>query len=227
MKLPFGKALEHSFASSSVAIAIILIGGSIASSAQDSTAVQRAIVDPPAELMQVSAPATTPTAVPAAPQPTLVALDATPAKPKKPKKAVSAPVPAGKGMDAQAVTKMYLGKTWVWPEGGGYFGPDKSLVAWSGAGDKATYAEGKWYVTSLGTLCMRATWFTHKKGSPNLTCFEHRVDGMTILQKKLGAGSWYTFRSAPEVPTDEFAKLKDGDLVSEHLTALKLSSDTK
>ena len=198
----------------------VLMSGSSALGTVEANSARQSLLSPSAELAQAPVPAVT------ADDPVLVAL-AKPAvatlKPKSKalKKLASLSPPPSKLMSALQVRRLFLGKTWLWPDGAGYFADDSKFAAWSGAGDKAVYGEGRWTVSAFGTLCMRATWYTKKAHGPNVTCFSHRIEGDTVFQKKLPSGTWYAFRNAPATPADEFAKLKDGDLVVQKVDEIK------
>jgi hypothetical protein len=132
------------------------------------------------------------------------------------------PLPQGAHMMTPfEIVKLYRGKTWVWPNGGGYFEPGARFFAWSsGTDNTSSYAMGRWMVTEDGRVCMKATWFSGGKGTPATTCFAHSVAGNVIYQRKMPAGNWYVFRADPPAATDEFANLKDGDLVKEKIAEL-------
>jgi hypothetical protein len=117
-------------------------------------------------------------------------------------------------MPAWELAQLYGGKSWIWGEGAGYLAPDRKFLAWSGSGDAATYATGRWLVTDGGRMCFKAVWHAKSGSGPNTTCFSHRKVGSTIVQKKEPNGQWYVFRSSEPAATDEYSKLRSGDEVS-------------
>ena len=122
-------------------------------------------------------------------------------------------------MSAKDLAGVYGDKTWVWPNGAGYFAGTGQFVAWSASGEKASYAEGKWTVTDAGRMCMEATWRTKGGSAANVTCFAHQAYGNTIYQMKEPSGEWYIFKHAKVRPKDEYAKLRKGDLASSRAAA--------
>jgi len=116
-------------------------------------------------------------------------------------------------VSAAALYRLYRDKTWLWQNGAGFFAKDGRFSAWSGSGDEATYAEGRWWVNFLGGLCINATWRSKDWVKVNLTCFSHSKDGNLLYQKREPSGAWAVFRSFPGKPDDEYQKLRKGDLV--------------
>lgn len=132
------------------------------------------------------------------------------------------PENAAKPMGVEQLYKVYRNKTWVWPDGGGFFASDGRFIAWSGKGDAGTYAEGRWWATGgTGEVCFQAAWHSAKGVAHDRTCFAHRATGGIIYQKKEPSGAWYPFKNSPGGPNDEFQKLQEGDLVTENLKQLK------
>jgi hypothetical protein len=125
-------------------------------------------------------------------------------------KASSDPAKVASAADVRAI---YMDKTWVWQDGAGYFAESGNFTAWSGTGEKTTYASGLWWVDDKGQLCIDARWRTMNAAKANITCFDHRRDGNVWYQKKVPSGSWYVFKSDPGKPDDESEKLKRGDLI--------------
>lgn len=128
-------------------------------------------------------------------------------------------------ISAEDITGIYGGKTWVWQNGSGYFAKTGEFVAWSGSGEKATYAKGKWTVTDAGRMCMTAAWRTKAGSAENTTCFAHQASagGNTIYQMKEPSGDWYIFKHAKIRKKDEYAKLRKGDLASTRAAAISQS----
>ncbi len=109
--------------------------------------------------------------------------------------ALSEPKPRGsKPADPQAIMQHYLGKTWDWTEGASYWGSAGSFQAtWKGR----SIADGKWYVTTRGTMCYDAVWkYRADDGSvgtdPIKNCWKHVVskDGQ-IWQRSHDEENWY------------------------------------
>ncbi len=48
-----------------------------------------------------------------------------------------------------------MDKTWVWQDGAGYFAESGHFTAWSGTGEKTTYAGGLWWVDDKGPALYR------------------------------------------------------------------------
>jgi hypothetical protein len=115
---------------------------------------------------------------------------------------------------AKQVHAWYAGKTWLWEDGAGYFSPDRKFYAWSGSGENASIARGKWQATKQGRLCFSASWegVTYKEYVR--TCFSHRIGDDTIYQAREPDGTWYRFRHSPPRRSDEYFKLVPGDEVT-------------
>ncbi|MDQ3558088.1 MAG: DUF995 domain-containing protein [Pseudomonadota bacterium] len=124
-------------------------------------------------------------------------------------------------MTAVELVQVYGGKSWMWSDGAGYLAPDRRFLAWSGAGDTATYASGRWLVTDAGRMCFKAVWEYDGGSSPALTCFSHRKDGSTIYQRKEPAGEWYVFRHSDASVESEYKKLQKGDAVTANLSLVQ------
>ncbi|MCZ8548493.1 DUF995 domain-containing protein [Mesorhizobium qingshengii] len=116
---------------------------------------------------------------------------------------------------------LYRDKSWPWPDGAGRLQTDgRRFTAWSGSGDKASWAVGRWTVSDQGRLCFKAQWHTVSGAYPNTTCFIHKKLGNIVYQKRQPSGDWYVFKHA-EPADDEFSKLADRDLVSNNLERIK------
>lgn len=117
---------------------------------------------------------------------------------------------------------LYRDKSWQWPDGAGRMETDgRRFTAISGSGDMASWAEGRWVVTDRGRFCLDADWHGSTGIFPDRTCFEHRLDGKTIYQRRLPAGDWYVFKHNPTAIEDEFTKLVRKDLVSTELEEVR------
>ncbi|MHC5232886.1 DUF995 domain-containing protein [Brucella sp. LJL56] len=125
-------------------------------------------------------------------------------------------------LSAEALEALYSGRTWKWKDGGGYFSADRHrFIAWSQKGRAWSYAQGRWYATDSGKLCLQAYWVSKMGGSSDTTCFLHREQDGVIYQKRSLGGSWYVFRHNPSRPTDEAVKLLRGDRISKGLAIMK------
>lgn len=125
-------------------------------------------------------------------------------------------------MSSEKLEALYAGRSWNWSNGAGYFSKDgRRFAAWSQKGAYWSYAKGRWYATDSGKVCMRALWLTKMTASPNTTCFLHREKDGVIYQKPSLGGKWYVFRSNPSRSDDESRKLRQGDLVQNHLQRLE------
>lgn len=134
----------------------------------------------------------------------------------------AAPPKGAHAMTPFEVVKLYRGKTWMWPAGGGFFEPGARFFAWSSEpGKSPSYALGRWMAMEDGRMCMKAKWFSSAgKGAPATTCFAHSVAGNVVYQRRMPSGDWYVFRADPPAADNEFAKLKDGDLVKAKIVEL-------
>ncbi|KAB2657876.1 DUF995 domain-containing protein [Brucella tritici] len=129
---------------------------------------------------------------------------------------------AASPLSARALEALYSGRTWKWKDGGGYFSADRHrFIAWSQKGRVWSYAQGRWYATDSGKLCLQAYWVSKTGSSSDTTCFLHREQDGVIYQKRSLGGSWYVFRNNPPRPTDEAAKLLRGDRISKGLAIMK------
>ncbi|WP_425514007.1 DUF995 domain-containing protein [Brucella intermedia] len=129
---------------------------------------------------------------------------------------------AASPLSATALEALYSGRTWKWKDGGGYFSADRHrFTAWSQKGRAWSYAEGRWYATDNGKLCLQAYWVNKMSGGGDTTCFLHREKNGVIYQKRSLGGTWYVFRNNPPRPTDEAAKLLRGDRISKGLARMK------
>jgi hypothetical protein len=120
---------------------------------------------------------------------------------------------------------VYRDKSWRWPDGAGRMETDgRHFTAIAGSGSGASWAEGRWIVTDRGRLCLDAQWHTPVGNFPDRTCFEHRLDGNTIYQRRAPAGTWNIFKHSPAEADDEFTKLVREDLVSAGLEEVRSAS---
>lgn len=129
----------------------------------------------------------------------------------------------GRPMKATDLRQLYGGKTWVWPNGGGYMDPSGRFVGVAGK----DYVRGTWQASDNGRMCFGGTWTSGGKRSEDRTCFSHRSTGDTIYQRKDPSGAWYAFKHDPVRGTDEFSKLVQGDQVSDQVKQIQavLSAD--
>lgn len=132
------------------------------------------------------------------------------------------PLNNAKPMSVAQLFALYRDKTWLWPDGGGFFASNGQFAAWSGKGDTAGYAEGRWWLSGAdGKLCFQATWRTRKGNARKRDCFDHRAVGDVIYQRKEPSGAWYRFKNSPNDAGDQFHALKVGDLVADTVKRLK------
>lgn len=117
-------------------------------------------------------------------------------------------------LSGQQLFELYVGKTWQWGEGGGYFGPHGKFQARTVSGDEVTLGAGTWGVSDKGMMCFRAVWAKSSGNSRANTCFDHAMAGADIYQRRLPDGDWYVFRHGVPVESDEYNKLISKDLVS-------------
>lgn len=125
-------------------------------------------------------------------------------------------------LSAYEVYSLYRNKTWQWPTGGARFtAHDRKLVAFVDDKGKRSFAEGSWYVSDLGMMCMQARWTAADGSGPARTCFGHSKIGDTIYQRRVPNGEWYVFKHAKPKPGDEYRKLVASDAITEKALRLK------
>lgn len=162
----------------------------------------------------------------------LLAGNATAASKPKPVDETAKLAEAASPMKADALEKLYAGRTWKWKTGGGFlsaeasggwFVPDewKRFAAWSRQGRRWSYGEGSWFTTNSGKLCLHALWTDEDWRTSARTCFLHREKNGVIYQKPSIGGKWYVFSHNPAQATDEARKLVAGDRVSKELARMK------
>ncbi|HEV7309040.1 DUF995 domain-containing protein [Ensifer sp.] len=126
-------------------------------------------------------------------------------------------------LSAYEVYSLYRNKTWNWPTGGARFtAHDRKLVAYvnKGKGDRS-YAEGNWYVSDLGMMCMQARWTSSQGSGPARTCFGHSRIGDTIYQRRVPDGKWYVFKHPKMKKYDEYKKFVSNDAITAKALRLK------
>ncbi|WVX48802.1 hypothetical protein ROLI_018840 [Roseobacter fucihabitans] len=117
---------------------------------------------------------------------------------------------ASKPADPNQIIQTYLGNTWVWSRGGSYWGGGGTFQAvWtSEKNGSKSYADGKWYVTSKGTLCYEAVWEWKDKEEADKVeknCWQHVVDKEgQVWQRHHEKEEWY--KPGPE-------KIKSGNAI--------------
>ncbi|MGE6785331.1 DUF995 domain-containing protein [Ensifer adhaerens] len=126
-------------------------------------------------------------------------------------------------LSAYEVYSLYRNKTWEWSTGGARFtAHGRKLVAFvdKGRGDRS-FAEGNWYVSDLGMMCMQATWTTAANAGRARSCFGHARIGDTIYQRKVPNGKWYVFSHAKPRSGDEYKKFVTRDNITAKALRLK------
>ena len=118
-------------------------------------------------------------------------------------------------VSGQEVASLYSGKTWIWSNGGSYWGADGSFEA---VFDDAV-AVGKWYATTKGNVCYEARW---KKKSANdggvevKRCWTHVRDNQGVMWKlDPETNEWYR----PQKEFDE--RLKPGNQIKSEVRKLR------
>ena len=101
------------------------------------------------------------------------------------------------------------------------FAKSGDFSAWTGSGDKASYATGFWWVNDQGVICFDGNWRTKEGANSAITCFSHRTDGKVLYQRRDPSGAWYVFKSDPVKSGDEFERLKAGDQVEAQLETVR------
>lgn len=125
-------------------------------------------------------------------------------------------------LTSDEVYQHYNSRSWLWSAGAGYFSVKKrQFTAYSREGSSPSYATGRWFITSPGKLCFRATWHAQSGSAPAVTCFGHREINGVIYQKREPNGEWYVFRGVPARRSDEWAKLRRGDYVISRMTRIQ------
>jgi len=117
-------------------------------------------------------------------------------------------------MTGQELFELYVGKTWRWGEGGGYFGAKGMFRARTYDATGVTDGGGTWGVNDKGRMCFRAVWTAASGVAKANTCFDHVLLEGNIYQRRTPDGAWYVFRHATPKDNDEYAKLVRGNLVS-------------
>lgn len=116
-------------------------------------------------------------------------------------------------LSADEVTKLYSGKTKVFPKSSFFFASDDTMKGVYTDGSKTLPANGKW-VVSNNELCLT----TSKQGKDGKDCWKWWKDGDTLY------ALWSTRSYGPKVDaqndysSDESAHLHDGDLVGDKYT---------
>jgi hypothetical protein len=125
-------------------------------------------------------------------------------------------------MTAGELHAIYNDQTWVWSDGAGRMQSDgRRFVAWARSGASATWADGRWIITSGGRLCFKARWHSSDGSHPAKTCFVHKQHRGVIYQRKEPSGDWLIFKHAVSAEGDEIRKLTSEDLVSQELEKIK------
>lgn len=117
----------------------------------------------------------------------------------------------GTPLTGQQVFEIFVGETWRWGEGGGYFGPHGAFRGRSYYEGGVSQGAGTWGVNDNGRMCFRAVWTTNDGSSRANTCFDHVALGGDIYQRKAPDGDWYVFRHAAPAQYDEYNKLVRGN----------------
>lgn len=107
---------------------------------------------------------------------------------------------------------LYVGKTWKWGAGGGYFGPNGLFRARTFDGGTITDGGGTWGVNNKGRMCFRADWIDPTGHANANTCFDHAELGGDLYQRRLPSGDWYVFRHGEGEAGDEYYSLVDKSL---------------
>lgn len=130
------------------------------------------------------------------------------AKDSGPAQAVVATVPT-----AYELSLLYADRTWVWKNGAAYFAQgNRRLEAWTSGPDTASFAAGRWLVTSNGKMCMELAWRSKGyTGKQKRTCYSHRIQGGNIEKREDPDGEWYSFKRSPEDASDEYRKFEVGN----------------
>ena len=124
-------------------------------------------------------------------------------------------------MSVAQLYPLYRDKSWLWKNGAAFFADTGRFKAWTEDGAAAAYAQGGWWLTEAGALCIKAAWNSAAGSNEQLLCFSHRVTNGVVLQKREPAGNWYVFKSSPSAADDEIQKFKDGDQIEAKFEAVK------
>lgn len=117
-------------------------------------------------------------------------------------------------MTVTDLLQVYEGRTWRWSDGAAYFDPSRrAFESWVRSGPSASYADGAWFLTDTGRMCFRAIWVSVEGSADALTCFDHRIDGERMFQRRAPDGDWYVFAHRPPQAGDEILKFRPGDSV--------------
>jgi hypothetical protein len=116
---------------------------------------------------------------------------------------------------------IYAGNTWVWEDGGGFFGQAGEFLAYTQRPDgRVEYGQGTWSIRGGGVMCFGGVW--QSNGADDFErCFGHmRADGL-VYQRAHPDGEWYVFAHRPPQPEDEIRMVRQGDLVTPQLQRLR------
>jgi len=114
-----------------------------------------------------------------------------------------------RALTKQEVIDIYMGKSWLWSDGIGYFAPKGQFTAFAGAGRDRTAVKGNWEVLDGGRLCFAGVWIGRQGRNFARTCFLHKIKDGSIYQRRMPRGEWYVFRHNPEQESDQ--RLVAGD----------------
>jgi len=128
----------------------------------------------------------------------------------------------GRAMTAFELYVLYRDRSWQWPDGAGRLETEgRRFTAIAGSGEEVSWAEGRWLVTDRGRMCLDAEWHASAGTFPDRTCFDHRLDGGTVYQRRAPSGDWYVFKHSPAEAGDGSTRLVREDLVSAGLEELR------
>jgi Protein of unknown function (DUF995) len=126
----------------------------------------------------------------------------------------ASPAESAAPLTAEELFQLYNSRSWLWDDGAGYFSPkQRRFTAWAGKGGKASYADGRWFISGPGKLCFKAKWHAKDGAASAVTCFSHRKKGGIVFQKREPDGEWYAFKNSPAKAGDEYSKVRSGNYV--------------
>jgi hypothetical protein len=116
---------------------------------------------------------------------------------------------AERPLSRKEVAALYEGKSWLWSDGIGYFGPKGKFIASAGSGNNRVTVSGEWVASDGGKLCFAGTWKAKSGRRFERICLLHKTKDGQVYQRRLPEGEWYVFRHDPEKAGDQ--KLVTGD----------------
>ena len=123
------------------------------------------------------------------------------------------------------LTKIFAGKTWIWKDGGSYWGPGGKFLALSR--DHKSVGKGTWTASDDGKVCYDAMWNGPGGNNPYGQCWQNvkNKDGyFNAVDKGDDQGKWWC---SDVKRKGIFGQLKSGDKVSPMVAAYMKENGVK